>query len=81
MANETDWKNSRIAWFSALERAIQEEDFELAAEAKSQLKRLGVTVSFEKEKTRVLSKHLISHLKSLYSTVFQLLKVNNVQNS
>lgn len=81
MADETDWKNSPIAWFSALQRAIQEEDFELATEAQHQLKRLGVTVSFQTKKSNSKSKHFAEQIKSLYSTVTQLLKVKNARQS
>lgn len=81
MANETDWKNSPIAWFAALERALREEDFDLAAEAQHQLKRLGVTVSFQTKKSNSKSKHFTEQLKSLYSTVTRKLKVKNARQS
>ena len=42
----TDWP---AYWFVALERAIEEGDYEKAAEAQRNLKRLGVTVRFERE--------------------------------
>ncbi len=81
MADETDWKNSPIAWFAALERALREEDFDLAAEAQHQLKRLGVTVSFQTKNSASPPKHFTEQLKSLYGTVTRLLKVKNVQSS
>ena len=38
---------SPTAWFAVLERARRIEDYELAARAKRELKRLGVTVQIE----------------------------------
>jgi hypothetical protein len=48
MADE-EWRDSPIAWFAVLERARQTDDFELAAEAQQQLKRLGVFVTYPKQ--------------------------------
>ena len=38
--------DSPTAWFAALERARRTEDYELAARAKRELARLGVTVKW-----------------------------------
>ena len=40
--------NKPVAWFFVLERARQTHDFELAARAKRELERLGVTVKYRK---------------------------------
>ena len=45
--DDTDARNSPAAWFVVLERARQESDFELAAKAESELKRLGVVVKYQ----------------------------------
>jgi hypothetical protein len=47
----TDWP---VYWFAALERAIEENDWQAAENAKQQLERLGVSVSFHttREATR-----------------------------
>jgi hypothetical protein len=49
----TDWP---VYWFAALERAIAENDWQAAAEAKRQLERLGVTVSFRQPQGAVDAK-------------------------
>jgi len=41
---------SPTAWFAALERARDTNDFELAAQAVRELKRLGVTVRFHRRR-------------------------------
>lgn len=38
--------DSPVAWFVVLERARQDNDFERAAQATQELKRLGVTVRY-----------------------------------
>ncbi len=43
-----NFQNSPVAWFAVLERAKQYSDFELAAKAKQELERLGVTVKYHK---------------------------------
>lgn len=40
------WRDSPTAWFATLDRARNTGDAELAAKAKSELKRLGVRVDF-----------------------------------
>ncbi len=46
--NSTDREqiNSPTAWFATLERARNTDNYAMAARAKSELKRLGVTVKF-----------------------------------
>lgn len=41
-----DYFNSPTAWFCMLETARKKEDYERAAEAKKELKRLGVSVRY-----------------------------------
>lgn len=43
---KTDYRNSPAAWFCELETARKKSDFERAAEAVRELKRLGVTIKF-----------------------------------
>ena len=45
-----DHRESRLFWFAELERAISSGDFDLAAEAGRQLRRLGVAVSYPPKK-------------------------------
>ena len=45
--------DSPTAWFAVLEAARLRNDFEAAAEAIRQLRRLGVTVRFDRAKARV----------------------------
>lgn len=40
--------DSPTAWFAVLERALRTGDSDLAARAKRELERLGVTVSFDR---------------------------------
>jgi len=75
-----EWRNSPIAWFAVLQRGLAEGDYELASEAQNQLKRLGVTVSFQREKSGS-SGHFTEQLKSLYATITRLLKVKNARSS
>jgi hypothetical protein len=49
MGDSNTYRDSPIAWFAALERARKIEDFELAAEAQQQLRRLGVIVTYPKQ--------------------------------
>ena len=42
------------AWFAVLERAREDNDFERAAEAVRQLRRLGVAVKFEHRKAKAV---------------------------
>lgn len=44
------FEESPTAWFAALERAISTRDVDLAAKAKSELHRLGVSVNFSRKK-------------------------------
>jgi 5,10-methylenetetrahydrofolate reductase len=44
-------ENSPVAWFVMLERARTTGDFERAAQAVRELKRLGVTVTFGRQPT------------------------------
>lgn len=48
---EIDYRNSPVAWFSVLERARLDNDFELAAKAKRELARLGVAVSYKRNQS------------------------------
>jgi hypothetical protein len=48
---ESDFANSRVAWFVCLERAKADNDFERAAQAKRELQRLGVEVRYKKGKS------------------------------
>lgn len=41
-----DYENSPVAWFVVLEQARQGNDFERAAKARQELKRLGVDVKY-----------------------------------
>jgi hypothetical protein len=47
-----EYADSPVAWFVMLERARQESDFEAAAQAQRELKRLGVIVRFSSTATR-----------------------------
>ena len=47
---EREIKDSPIAWFYTLEDARRQNDFERAAEAQKQLKRLGVEVRYRNKK-------------------------------
>jgi hypothetical protein len=44
--SDESWREQPVAWFVALEIARQKNDFEKAAQAHRELKRLGVNVSF-----------------------------------
>jgi len=44
-----DPRESTIAWFLVLERARLDNDFERAAEAQRELRRLGVKIEFDKQ--------------------------------
>lgn len=50
---EADWRDCPTAWFSVLERARLEHDYERAAEAIRELRRLGVSVRFARRKIEV----------------------------
>jgi hypothetical protein len=80
MANETDWRNSPIAWFAALERARHIEDFELAAEAQRQLKRLGIIIIYRKQAQNKLSHKLLNYCGFIYSGFRQILQAANNKN-
>jgi hypothetical protein len=43
-----DPRNSPVAWFAVLDRARERGDFERAAEAVRELRRLGVFVTYER---------------------------------
>ncbi len=45
---ELDYRNSPVAWFVVLEQARQKKDFETAAKAEQELRRLGVIVKYGK---------------------------------
>lgn len=51
---ETEVRNSPIAWFYILEDARKRGDFERAAKAQKQLKRLGVHVSYKPSQQKKL---------------------------
>ncbi len=51
-----DYHNSPTAWFSMLEGAINKGDFECAAQAVRELKRLGVTVKYKGNTAKKLAK-------------------------
>jgi len=80
MASETDWRNSPVAWFAALERARRIEDFELAAEAQRQLKRLGIIIIYRKQAQNKFSHKLLNHCVFLYSGFRQILQAVNNKN-
>ena len=42
------YTDSPVAWFVVLERARQDSNFELAAKARQELDRLGVTVKYRR---------------------------------
>jgi len=44
--NKGCYADSPVAWFVVLERARQDSNFELAAKAKQELDRLGVSVKY-----------------------------------
>lgn len=44
-----NFQNSPVAWFVVLERAKEDNDFDLAAKAKRELERLGVIVKYHKK--------------------------------
>lgn len=46
--NKECYADSPVAWFVVLERARHDRDFELAAKAKQELIRLGVSVKYKK---------------------------------
>lgn len=50
MKENRDVENSPSVWFMRLERAKNLNDFEAAADAVKQLRRLGVTVKFDHPK-------------------------------
>lgn len=45
---DADYRDSPVAWFVVLERAREDHNFEAAAQAQRELKRLGVTVRFSR---------------------------------
>lgn len=47
-SNSRDYRDEPMYWFATLEIARERGDFEQAAEAKRELKRLGVIVAFER---------------------------------
>jgi len=49
-------ENSPVAWFVVLERARQTNDFELAAQARRELERLGVKVAYKPTHTKQAGK-------------------------
>jgi hypothetical protein len=49
-------EDSPTAWFVELERALEKDNFQRAAEAKRQLERLGVRVSFRQPRRRIIAK-------------------------
>jgi hypothetical protein len=46
-AGKTDYRDSPVAWFAVLQRAVEQENCERAAEAQAELRRLGVRVAFD----------------------------------
>lgn len=46
--------DSPTTWFAVLERALRTGDFDLAARAKRELERLGVTVTFDRPLDRAV---------------------------
>ena len=44
--DDHEYRDSPVAWFAMLERAIRDGDYERAAVAQRELKRLGVKVKF-----------------------------------
>lgn len=46
MPTEIDVRESPTGWFVRLEMAVERGDFEAAAEAQRELKRLGITVKW-----------------------------------
>jgi hypothetical protein len=50
--NARNHRDEPTYWFAILEIARERGDFERAADAKRQLKRLGVSVSYERPETR-----------------------------
>lgn len=49
---DRDPQNCPTAWFAVLERAREEGDYERAAQAERELRRLGVAVRFNGRKAR-----------------------------
>lgn len=49
---DTDPENSGTAWFAVLERARLTDDYDLAARAEKELRRLGIRVSFGGDRTK-----------------------------
>jgi hypothetical protein len=45
---EQPWQNSPTAWFAALERSLMTSDRKLEERAREELRRLGVSVVFER---------------------------------
>jgi hypothetical protein len=45
--NKIDYRKSPVAWFCVLERAREEGNFELAAEAMRELRRMGVHIQYK----------------------------------
>jgi len=43
-----DFQDSPVVWFCTLERARQDNNFELAAKARQELERLGVIIKYRK---------------------------------
>jgi len=81
MTKETEnWRDSPIAWFACLDRALREEDFDLAGESQRQLNRLGVSVSFKQKKPASVSRHFAEQLKSLYAAMTRFKKRNESKN-
>jgi hypothetical protein len=44
----TDWRDSPLAWFAELDRALAKGDLDRVDLARSELRRLGIHVRFEK---------------------------------
>jgi hypothetical protein len=51
MPTNTDHRDTTTYWFVVLEIAREQGNFERAAEAQRQLRRLGVRVSYERSRT------------------------------
>jgi len=52
--NTDDYRNSPVAWFVELESALDNSNYERAAEAQRELQRLGVRVAFQGVRARRL---------------------------
>jgi hypothetical protein len=51
-AGQRDYRNEPTYWFAVLEIAREQGDFDVAAEAMRQLRRLGVCVNYDRPQTR-----------------------------